>query len=96
MDPLTAVIAIVLIFVGLATLIAWVDGLTFLAPKSTAGLRASAEYFCVDECRVEGRCPLGGADEPAVNCPLWKYASSDVPTQVRGRPSERPFAVKPA
>ena len=96
MDPFTAVTAIVIVFVGLAAVIAWADGLTFLAPMSTDGIRASAEYFCVDECRVDGRCPLGGADEPAVNCPLRKYVSSDAPTQVRGRPSERPFDVEPA
>ena len=96
MDPLTAVVAVVLVFAGLTALIAWANGLTFLAPKSTHAIRASAEYFCVDECRVDGRCPLGGTDEPVTNCPLWRYASSDAPTQVRGRPSERPFEVEPA
>ncbi len=88
MTPFTAVVAIVGLFVTLAALIAWADGLTFLAPKSAEGLRGSVELFCVEDCRVDGRCPLARADDPRGDCPLWKYVRSDYPTLVRGRPFE--------
>ena len=92
MEPLTAVVAIVVLFVILTTLIARAGGLTFLAPKSTEGIRRSVEFFCVEDCRVDNRCPLGDTDEPRENCPLWKYVRSDAPTVVRGRPVEAPHA----
>ena len=88
MEPLTAVVAIVFLFVSLASLIAWADGLTFLAPKSAHGIRNSVELFCVEDCRVDGGCPLGRAIDPKGDCPLWKYVLSDYPTMVRRRPVE--------
>ena len=86
MEPLTAVVAIVFLFVSLASLIAWADGLTFLAPKSAHGIRRSVELFCVEDCRVDGRCPQARADDPKGDCPLWKYVLSDYPTMVSRRP----------
>jgi hypothetical protein len=88
MEPLTAVLGIVGIFVILALVVARIDGLAFLAPKSTRGIRSSAEAFCVDRCREDGRCPLTGTAEQARNCPLWKYIGADVPTVVHGSPFE--------
>lgn len=88
MGPFVAVAAVVVLFAGLVTLFAWSDGLTFLAPKSAEGLRASADIFCVENCRVNGRCPMGDSNEPRENCPLWKYVDSDAPTIVRGKPIE--------
>jgi hypothetical protein len=88
MEPLTAVVAVVALFVVLALIVARVDGLTFLAPASTRAIRSSAEVFCTDECRANGRCPLTGTEERADACPLWKYVGADVPTVVRGSPFE--------
>jgi hypothetical protein len=86
MEPLTAVIAIIAVFIGLAAWAARSDGLAFLAPKSTRAIRSSAQTYCVDQCRVDGRCPLTGTSERAGNCPLFKYVAADVPTAVYGSP----------
>lgn len=88
MEPLTAVIGIVAVFLLLALFIARSDGLAFLAPKSTRGIRASASVFCVDRCRVEGRCPMTETGEQANDCPLWKYVGADMPIVVNGSPFE--------
>lgn len=91
MGPFAAVASIALLFVFLVTLVAKVDGLTLLGPRSAGALRASAEYFCTERCRQDGRCPLTGADEPAEACPLRKFVDTDLPTAVRGRPPDKPF-----
>lgn len=86
MGPLAAVVSIFTLFVVLAFLIARVEGLAFMAPKSTRGMRTSASLFCSDRCRQEGLCPLTGTTEQAGNCPLWKYIADDVPTVIYGNP----------
>jgi len=89
MTPLTAVIAVVAIFLGLIWLISRYEGLAFMAPGSTRGMRTSASAFCTDECRVDGRCPITGRTERDESCPLWRYIDADVSTTVHGSPFER-------
>lgn len=82
-------LAILALFGGLAFIIARVEGLAFLAPKSTGGLTNSAAEYCEHGCRlVDGRCPLTGSPERALNCPLWKFIEADVPTSQYGSPFE--------
>jgi hypothetical protein len=88
MGPLAAIAGILALFVILAVFIAHVDGLTFMAPKSTRAIRASAGIFCTDDCRANGCCPMTGTAQRAKNCPLWRYIGADVPTVVRGSPFE--------
>ena len=56
MEHLTAVGLIVAVFLLLAVIIAQVDGLAFMAPKSTRALRGAAANFCLDKCRADGVC----------------------------------------
>ena len=86
MAPLAAVLAIVGIFFLLVWFMARTDGLAFLGPGSTHGLHASVSTFCVDECRVDGRCPMTGSTERNRECPLWTYVEADVSTEVHGSP----------
>lgn len=88
MAPLFAVLGITALFVVLALVIARVDGLALLAPRSTQALRASAHGFCADRCRADGLCPLTGGAERGVDCPLWKYVAANVPTTLYGSPFE--------
>jgi hypothetical protein len=88
MTPFTAVLVILAVFMVLAMIIAKTDGLAFLAPKSTRAIRASAETFCTDGCRVNGRCPMTGAADRAADCPLFKYVGADLPTVIYGSPFE--------
>ena len=88
MDPMYAVLAIVATFIVLTLIIAKVERLAFLAPASTRGIRASAQVFCTDRCRSEGRCPLTGTALRAANCPLWRYVDADFPTVLQGSPFE--------
>ena len=88
MEPLTAVLIMLAVFLILATFIARTDGLAFMAPKSTAGIRTSAASFCTDRCRVDGLCPLSGTTEQAATCPLWGFVRADVPTALYGSPFE--------
>jgi len=88
MEPLTALLAILAVFLVLATLMARSEGLAFLAPKSTRGIRTSAASFCSDQCRRDGLCPLTGTSEQAAACPLWGFVRADVPTAVYGSPFE--------
>ena len=82
-------LAIVALFGVLSFIIARVDGLAFLAPKRTGGLTNSAADYCTHGCRlVDGRCPLTGSPESALNCPLWKFIEADVPTRQYGSPFE--------
>ena len=86
---LGTLLAIAALFGALSFIIARVDGLTFLAPKRTGGLTNSAVDYCTHGCRlVDGRCPLTGSPERALNCPLWKFIEADVPTSLYGSPFE--------
>lgn len=89
MEPLAAVLGILAVFVILAAIFARVDGLAFLAPASTRGMRLSATRFCTDQCRQDGICPMTGTADKAVDCPLFGYIRADVPTAVHGNPFER-------
>jgi hypothetical protein len=44
-----------------------------LAEIERAAFRAVAESFCVDKCRVDGRCPIAHAIQSKAHCPLWMY-----------------------
>lgn len=88
MTPLAAVLGIVGVFLFLVWLIARVDGLAFMAPGTTGGLKTSASAFCVKECRVDGRCPITGRTERDESCPLWRYVKAELPTQPHGSPFE--------
>ena len=80
-------LSIAALFGVLAFIIARVEGLAFLAPKRTGGLTNSAHDYCTHGCRlVDGRCPLTGSREQALNCPLWKFIEADVPTNQYGSP----------
>ncbi len=93
MEPLAAVLGILAIFLLLATVFARVDGLAFLAPKSTRGIRLSAAGFCTDRCRSDGLCPLTRSTEASADCPLWGcYVRADVPTAIYGSPFRTPEA----
>lgn len=86
MEPLAATLAIIAVFIVLALWIARTEGLAFLAPKSTSSLQASAQAFCVGQCRVNGQCPLTHTTERAGNCPLFGFVAANVPTVVYGSP----------
>ena len=86
MEPVAAVLGIVGVFVILALVFARIDGLSFLAPASTQGIRDSAEVFCARDCRTNGRCPLTDTADRAGDCALWKYVGADVPTALHGSP----------
>ena len=58
MDPLTAVVAVVLVFAGLTALIAWADGLTFLAPKSTHAIRNLSTTMGHSTGLIREQCPV--------------------------------------
>ena len=80
-------LAISALFAVLAVVIAKVDGLTFLAPKSARGITDAAAGWCSADCRlVDGRCPLTGSAQRALNCPLWKFVEADVSTMSYGNP----------
>ncbi len=80
-------LAILALFGVLAFVVAKVDGLTFLAPKSTGGITSSAAAYCTEQCRLaDGRCPMTGTEQAALNCPLWKFIEADVPTTLYGNP----------
>jgi len=78
MEPLTAVLGIAFVFIGLASWIAFSEQRAFLGPRSTRSIRASAEKFCIRDCRLETGCPLN-SNEPAADCPLFKYIAADLP-----------------
>ncbi len=79
MPPLS-VLAILAIFVVLAFFVSRVEGLTFLAPKSTKRIKGAAQHFCLDECQKDGKCPLAMSVE---GCPLWQFVNADVRTDFR-------------
>lgn len=39
-------------------------------------LRAAAETYCVDRCRVDGSCPMEKALPTRADCPLFKYTEA--------------------
>ena len=83
MPPL-AVLAILAIFLILASFVCWLEGLTVFAPKSTQRLSGAAQTFCLDQCRTdEGECPLGIGPEP---CPMWRFIRADLRTDFRTDP----------
>lgn len=69
-----------------AFVIARVENLAFFAPKSTKGMRASAECFCEERCRVNGQCPVTRTEQQWAKCPLWGFVAADVPTTIYGSP----------
>ncbi len=80
-------LALLALFVVFGFIISRVEGLTPFAPKSTKRIAGSAEAYCANDCRiVDGRCPLTGSRERALNCPLWKFVDADVPTSLYGNP----------
>jgi hypothetical protein len=88
----TTLLALLALFGIFAFILLKVEGLALFAPKSTGGIANSAATFCADQCRLtDGRCPMTGSHERALNCPLWKFVDADVPTSVYGSP----FALQP-
>jgi hypothetical protein len=83
----TTLLALIALFVVFAFILLKVEGLALFAPKSTAGVANSAAAYCADQCRLtDGRCPMTGSRERALNCPLWKFVEADVPTVLYGSP----------
>ena len=91
MPPLT-VLAILAIFVILAFFISRIEGLAFLAPKSTARIKGAAQSFCLDQCQTEdGACPL---DVAVKDCPMWQFVNADLQTDLRVDPFRQLGGVK--
>ncbi len=84
LGPFLAILGLVLVF---GFILLHVEGLALFAPQRTRGIAPSAEAFCSNGCRlVDGRCPLTGSHEQALNCPLWKFVEADLPTVLYGSP----------
>lgn len=80
-------LALLALFVVFAVIVCRVEGLAPFAPKSTKGIASSADVYCTEHCRlVDGRCPLTGSVQRALNCPLWKFVEADLPTSLYGSP----------
>ena len=87
MIPFGTILAVLAIAAIATIVVARVEGLGFLLPKSTRGLGTSAQGFCSGRCRhPDGFCPLSGSKEPSAACPLWNYVEADVRTTVYGSP----------
>jgi hypothetical protein len=88
MSSLGVAFLAILALAGLFTvLLARMEGVGFLQPRSTRGVTASAGSFCRDRCRTaDGLCPLTKSSEAAADCPLWKYVEADMPTGAYGSP----------
>ncbi len=83
MPPL-AVLAILAIFVIIAYFASRVEGLTFLAPKSTKRIKGAAQQFCLDDCQTaDGQCPLVTRTD---DCPLWRFVDTNLRTDQRVDP----------
>lgn len=57
-----------------------------LVERERTRLRASVESFCVDDCRIDGRCRLADAILQREQCPVWRYAKL-APLDVSTHPS---------
>lgn len=91
MPPLT-VLAIVGIFLVLAVMMSRIEGLAFLAPKSTTRLKGAAQSFCLDQCQTDdGKCPLA---VEVKDCPLWQFINADLQTDLRIDPFRQLGGVK--
>ena len=89
MPPLT-VLAILAIFIALATFMSRLEGLTIFAPKSTRWMKGAAQEFCLDRCRTPaGECPL---ELKPHACPMWQLIGADLRTDQRPDPF-RPVEV---
>jgi len=90
MQPLTLLVTVLVILalaVGLTIVITRLDGLAFLAPKSTKRVARSAHMFCVNHCRApDGTCPLEEVGKRREECALWTFVDADVPTVGYGDP----------
>ena len=83
----TTLLALLALFVVFAVILVKVEKLTLFGPGSTRGIATSAAAFCADQCRLtDGRCPMTGSRERALNCALWKFVEADVPTVLYGSP----------
>jgi len=90
MQPVTllaTVLVILTVSFVLTFVISRMDGLAFLAPKSTKRIAHSAHLFCVDHCRApDGTCPLERVGKQREDCALWTFVGADVPTVAHGNP----------
>ena len=83
MPPVT-ILAIVALAVILLLIATRIEGLALFAPKSTHGVRGSAQRFCLDQCKLpDGRCPLSVGNLEPEDCPLWKFVAAGLPTDLR-------------
>ena len=83
----TTLLLLLALFGVFAFILLKVEGLALFAPKSTGGVANSAAAYCADQCRLtDGRCPMTGSRERALNCPLWKFVEADLPTMLYGNP----------
>ncbi len=91
MPPLT-VLAIMAIFLILAFFVSRLEGLAFLAPKSTKRIKGAAQSFCLDQCRTaDGKCPLVMRTD---DCPLWRFVDADLRTDQRVDPFRQARGVR--
>jgi hypothetical protein len=78
------------LFVVIAFIRVKVEGLALFAPRSTGGITNAAAAYCTQQCRLtDGRCPMTGSLEGALNCPLWKFVEADLPMALHGNPRRR-------
>lgn len=83
----TTLLGLIALFAAFAFLLMKVEGLALFAPRSTWGITNSAAAYCTGTCRLsDGRCPMTGTADRALNCPLWKFVEADVPTSLYGDP----------
>ena len=83
----TTLLALLALFAVFAFILLKVEKLALFAPGGSGGIANSAAAYCADQCRLtDGRCPMTGSRERALNCPLWKFVEADVPTMLYGSP----------
>jgi hypothetical protein len=68
----TTLLALLALFVVFAFILLKVEGLALFAPKSSGDITNAAAAYSTNQCRLtDGRCPMSGSPEGALNCPLW-------------------------
>lgn len=84
---LAAVLAIIAVFLLLTFVISQIEGLAFLAPRSSKHIVSSAGTFCVEQCQdSSGQCPLTELGRGREACPLWQFVEADLPSVIYGSP----------
>lgn len=78
-----ALLAIFAVGAGMIALAVWTDKLTLFAPRTTRGLKAPVQRFCLECQNEDGSCPMHIA---APECPVWQFVDKDLPVNMRINP----------